>query len=652
MDTVDTLGDRRLDPAPARPSPRIAHSLAVTCLNVVFARSGSIMTKNLRAGFFMLALMVVAAVALTNVLPLPSTPFFIIARALLAGSAVAVVWYFIFRKSDIMPPTATALGPPNPMSPSESEIADEYATILQSYDLKIVELFSNTLGNLPRYLTRIDEHIEILEETPQLCVTRRQTYQIDKEAPQVFLVPLALIQKGTLLDNFVVTGANGNEVSTLPYNRLRGLLAVTLEILVRTAMKEREAEDKSVAEEHRSLSPQVSETLRDLVISVCGPGPLDRLHKRSPYIAKTIEATLESINTLPISDQWKRDLRDFCKQYVDYYVVVAEVPRPETQSNYLEIVYSHRVPFEDIGGNKHNQWRQHFGLKPSVIDIPLNPYAFQVEAYHQEIDAEPGQYIFDHHLEKLKSRDHVTQDDLQRAVDFAPYVRLYHDEARPNTHLYVRRRLASQSSSAVQPSCSSVKTESEAAKQEETFLGPLKSVVKLREIPPGTLGAATIIAFASAMIISFFAITHIGLDINPNGKDAQAEQIKATLNSDVPALLLALPAFVGVLIGSWLDLSRLRRASLTTYLALAGTMFLSLASALYFVFDANVKLPTEVTIVTIGYMEIMTDWIWLVLMAVAITHFLFLFRTVTDESRHYADRIKKRIDKQLRSVYK
>jgi len=159
------------------------------------------------------------------------------------------------------------------------------------------------------------------------------------------------------------------------------------------------------------------------------------------------------------------------------------------------------------------------------------------------------------------------------------------------------------------------------------------------------------IALASAIIISFFALTHIGLDIDPRAMDAQAEQIKATLNSDVPALLLALPAFVGVLIGSWLDLSRLRRASLTTYLALAGTMFLSLTSALYFVFDANRKLPTRVNITTIGDMVITTDLIWLVLMAVAITHFFFLLRTVISESRYYAERVKKRIDKQLQAVY-
>lgn len=212
--------------------------------------------------------------------------------------------------------------------------------------------------------------------------------------------------------------------------------------------------------------------------------------------------------------------------------------------------------------------------------------------------------------------------------------------------MYIRRQVAPRSLSAEQPSSPGAKTsQSEATKQEEGLPGPLKSVVRLREIPPGSLGGVTIIALASAVIISFFAITHMGLDIDPYALNPEAEQIKAILNSDIPALLLALPAFVCALIGSWLDLSRLRRASLTTYLALGATMFLSLTSALYFVFDANRKLPTSVTITAIGDAKITTDWIWLALMAVSITHFLFLYRRLIDESRHYAERIEERVDK-------
>lgn len=597
------------------------------------------MIRNLWAGLSMLALMLVTGVALTDVLPLPHTDF-LIARVACAGLAVAVLLWFIFRKPNISPSKITALGPPIPERPLESEIADGYAAIMRSYDPDTIRLFFNMLGNLPHYLTRINEHIEIVEEAPQLRVSKRQCYQIDNGAPREskLLIPLALIEKGTLIDNLTVKDSDNNDVPTLPYNHLRGLLAVTLEILVETAIRDM---PDGEAEEHRDT---ISRVLRDLAIAVCGPGPLDRLSgSKSEWnqaIARMSQSALESIEELPISnDEWKNDLRQFCQQYVNYYVIVAEVTPPEV-GNYLELTYSHRVPLS-IYNRRH--WREHFGLKASTIDIPLHPYAFQVETYHQEIDAESGQYIFDHHLERLslKSQDPVNQEIIKaEAADLAPYVRLYHDEARPNAHLYIRRQTVPRSPS--QP---------EGAKQKKSLPGPLKSVIKLREIPPGASGAAAMIAFSSAAIISFFALTHLGLEIDPNVsglEEKQAEQIKATVNSDVPALLLALPAFVGVLIGSWLDLSRLRRASLTTYLALGGTMLLSLASALFYVFDANRKLPTEKIISAVYDREITTDWIWLVLMAVAITHFLFLLRAVIEESRHYTERILRRVGKQSR----
>lgn len=78
------------------------------------------MSRNLRAGFVMLALIVAAGVALTEVLPLPRTPQFIIARLVFAGLAVVVILWFIFGTSDITPP-ATTLGRPNPVPPSESD---------------------------------------------------------------------------------------------------------------------------------------------------------------------------------------------------------------------------------------------------------------------------------------------------------------------------------------------------------------------------------------------------------------------------------------------------------------------------------------------------------------------------------------------------
>ncbi|MGH3633245.1 MAG: hypothetical protein ACRDTS_03930, partial [Mycobacterium sp.] len=472
---------------------------------------------------------------------------------------------------------------------------------------------------------------------------RHKLYHLGADAPKVLLIPLARVEKGTLLDDFAVTDGLGNTVPTLPHNRIRGLLALALEGLVRTAIH-----DSKLGSPTLHSPQQTSEAIiRDLIKLIFGKR---RSHRRAGQSTEggnsvnetelEIEKVLDTISSLPVSLKWANRIKNFCNQYIDYYVIVAETSANNAalKDGYFTLTYSHRVPF-DADTAKNQKWRRFFGLMPSVIDIPLNAFAFQVEAYHQEIIAEPGQYVFDHHLERLDSRDSVNQNDLE-TEDFKPYVRLYHDaDARPNAHLYIRRQLGAPP--ATGPS----------ARLAKPFPSRLKSVVELREIPPGTLGAATMIALASATIISFFAITHTGLGIDPDVPSDRiaAEQIKATLNSDVPALLLALPAFVGVLIGSWLDLSRLRKASLTTYLALTMTMFLSLGSALYFIFDTNHKLPTALTLTVHGFenIKLTTDWIWLTLMAVSITHFLFLLRTVIDLSRYYSKCLQKRIDKEF-----
>ena len=322
-------------------------------------------------------------------------------------------------------------------------------------------------------------------------------------------------------------------------------------------------------------------------------------------------------------------LKDFCKQYLNGYLIVVEVG--SSTGCHLSLTYAHSIPIESPTNYPLNQWRERFGLNPSIIDIVHNPFAFEVEAYHLEISTQPDQYVFDHHLEWLDTQAHITQGDLQ-AQPVRPYVRVYDEEGRPNAHLYIRRQATHQGH----------------ASSANAALSRTKSVVEFREIPPGALGGATIVACVSAIIISFFALTSLGFDQKtPGGLEP------------LPALLLALPGFVTVLLGSWIELSRLRRASLTTYLALFGTMLYSLTSALYYLFGSNRVLISSISLnpIFIGtwhvgreLIRIRTDLGWLVLMTISVTHALFLFRQLMSELRYYHRCIRHRLERRLRPV--
>jgi hypothetical protein len=573
-------------------------------------------------------------------------------RVVLAVTVVALLVAFVLFAPSVGSPQDTALGKPVPEATTREEIFEAYDEVTHSYSKETLSLLVRMLIDLPTYIVRISEEARI-EESPLILMTTRQYYEIDKggrryveivketsteqtdastparaaledgvpeepqapEKPGLLLIPLLRPEKGVLIDSFCVTDSNGCDLPTLSHNRVRGLLVYTLEGLLKIAI---EAGGGTIGKTAEEIRKECLPTLAKIVAAVCSAGPR---RKQSAEGKKKIEEVLNAIDMLPLKEEWREKLKPFCQQYIDYYVIVAEVSAPP--GDHLILNYSYRVPCESPSNQTGNRWRSRFGLTPATFDLPVNVNAFQVDTYHLQISTDSGQYVYDHHLEGLDTRKAVRQIDL-RKDGFTPYVRLYHDEGRPNAHLYIRRQ--GQASPAGLPR--------------------LKSVIQFREIPPGVLGAATVVSSASAALITFFALTHLGLGVDVRNA-GQEEQIVATLNSDVPALLLALPAFTAALIGSWTDLSRVRRASLTTYIALAGTMILSIGSALHFVYDANHKLPTEFTVQILGDTQITTEWTWLMLMGSSLTLTLVIFRQWISESRHYFNVVRKRVDRQL-----
>jgi hypothetical protein len=245
--------------------------------------------------------------------------------------------------------------------------------------------------------------------------------------------------------------------------------------------------------------------------------------------------------------------------------------------------------------------------------------------------------VFDHHLERLATQEHVTQDDIV-SDRFTPYVRLYHNEARSNAHLYIRYQALDTAADSAK-----VKDRVQASGpyESETYSDRLKSVVRFREIPPGALGGVTVIAWASTVIIYFFALTRLGLDIEA----ANVNGVRTIVKADMPALLLALPAFSGVLIGALLDQSRLRRTSVTTYVALACVMSISIFSALYFIYDSGKDFPIGLSFILPGTFSLETDLIWVCLMVLSSALALFLVKELYSQGRLYFGMVRNRIDK-------
>jgi hypothetical protein len=185
----------------------------------------------------------------------------------------------------------------------------------------------------------------------------------------VLLVPLIRPEKGTLLDTFNVTDASGTSIATISHTRVRGLMAYVLTALVKMATRE-----PGRLAALRDPDKIVNDVLGNLILAVCSPGPLA---KQPPARQAELRAAIAAIDNLPITDDWRERIKLFCLQFIDFYVVVAEAAMPAA-TNHLVLRYTHRVPCESSTGERLNRWRIRLGLAPTVVDLPLNAYAFQV----------------------------------------------------------------------------------------------------------------------------------------------------------------------------------------------------------------------------------------------------------------------------------
>lgn len=558
----------------------------------------------------------------------------IILRWIIAALALLILGWLVFRSTDVKSPEGTGL--PQPLPPTRDEIALAYCNVGAIYDRQALKLLINMMIDRPNYLERINENVTLEDETPELQVSTRQVFRVraptsaldddstEHDSNGRVLVPVVLVEKGTLLDGFEVRDSNGNAVPTLSYNQTRGLLAHLIENIIRMVPEQVPVYRDTGRQE------RIDTVKANLVTAVCAPR---RMNKKDSAEQVRIKRLLDSTERLPVEDEWKKRIRDFCAIFVDYYVIVAEVGLPP--GGYVVLTYSQQISVDSSARGVVNRLRSRLGLRYSAFDIPLNIFALEVEAYHMEMRAAPMQYVFDHHLERMTSKDLVTQTDLWHR-GLRPYVRLHYNSAGPSAHLYIRR----QSVDTTKTKGSTLKESDQAANDVQIPTDRLKSVIEFREIPPGALGASAAISLLTAVIITFFALTQIGQERANN-------HMPIITDSDIPALILALPGIASIVVGSWLDLSHLRRASLSTYVGLGVSLILSMASALYYLLGANESVPGHISLSVTRNIIVRTDFGWLILATVAVAFSLFLVRDVISNSRYYSNQVKVRLRRHM-----
>jgi hypothetical protein len=516
------------------------------------------------------------------------------------------------------------LGDARPISLSVQELRVNIYDVLESYGSPASKYFSDVLFRLPQYLVRVDERLSPAPRGAEVQATL--TFRLSREALQAraksghnrdTALGLVRSQKRRFVSKAVAVSETSHHPLLVPVFRCkRGERIDELVVIDNTTGQHaaRLSRRESTGLAAHALRERIFFHAEELHVS---PPNVDQMDQFLVDIltGKEAEANVEERlkKLLCIENADLGDLASLCKYLLGNYLIVAELVWPH--ANKVVARVEHFVGDVTPASTTFEKMRKRFGLAPSIVELPMT-YALQAQIYHFQLAAPPDQYVYDHRLEHLNSGLLIDQNEL--ATYNEPYVRVYGKDGKTNAHCYMRTR-----NSARPPVPPDV-----------------KSVVALKEIPPGALGAATIIAIALAGLIVFFTITRIAI----NGPVPTIDT-SSLFNSDIPAVLLALPAFTALLLGHWADQARLPRSSLSAYWGLLGTMLLSFVSALLFILDANRIFKTRllVTVWSTGLKPdgsrqgpyFTTDWVWLLLSAMAVTHALYLIARLRGELKYY-----------------
>lgn len=554
---------------------------------------------------------------------------------------LALLFFYLTRKNDLSV-SSTALGEPLPVSISTRDLSKAEDYIDQHYDVAAIDYFLKLLTQLPDYLSRVDENVQIngrqINTTTKLVFHGTQSrLQTDSKTPDghkegytgTLLVPLARARKGLLFDDFKAFGPSGSQLPTLPQWQVYGLIAVTLRTLIGDTVIESavaEAAGENVVTRGNALSERdrliLLQIVRDIADVTINENNRDSLSNHLDEFGDRI------------SFEWKRRLKSLCEFLIESYLIVVETKRQP--GNNLLLNYSNTISSERLSLSREHIQRVKHGLLPTKLDI-ANAWALQADSYHFKVSATNQElYVYDHHLEMLESNVTITQDDFnKKAREW--YVRVYHEEARPVAHLYIRR----QGRNSVPDHRTPVSQNNYSHDTPIDF----KSIIQLRETPPGSLGSAVAVALVAAVMITYFAFFRVG--INPGLDVSQG----ANNNQDIAALILTLPVFLAGAVGRGMSAKRLRNSSLTAFYGLWVVTFTSLAAVLLYIYSANRTLLLEVTLSVYGG-KLGLNLIWVALSLFSIGVYLHLRKRMNEEREYYLHLLKNSaIDKQVRGDY-
>ncbi|MFC0108763.1 hypothetical protein [Kibdelosporangium aridum] len=518
-----------------------------------------------------------------------------IAVAIIVGVVIVVRIFAPLR--DLTPKSRSFETAPQPMDIVDLGRAEDY--IDTHYDVAAIDYFIKVFTQLPDHLSRVDEDVHmtgrVARSTTHLIF--RGVRDVDETPQGILLAPIAWARKGKLFADFRPFNHCDVLMPTLTHWQVNGLVTVAVRTLFEGAIRDAYARAKRGKPPELSIDERL--VLLQMVQTATDPVPGVDRSAREQDLTRLVNSLDDKFST-----EGKKVIWEFCESLIDIYVIVAEVGQPSGDN--LMVGYSNTIVPELSG--KETKLRAKHGLLPTSLDVS-NPLVFQANSYHFE--AFPGHgdmYVYDQRIEQLDS-DRPVQLDKVSGQHQQWFIRKDQQQGSPAAHLYVRRQ-----------GSGTVPGHPRQLNGSRSTAGDVKSVIEFREVPPGGLGNAVTVSFVTAMIVTFFAVSGIGIDGS-----------SGNIRHDITALMLTLPAFLAAAVGRGMTAERVLSTSLTAFRGLWVVAATSLIAVLLYIYSANRGIPVEVPI----FPNYKLNVVWLLLALFSIGTLLYLRRRKNEERRHY-----------------
>lgn len=475
----------------------------------------------------------------------PHTHFLRWTAAIMALVAIAAAAGMTFKIHREINPDDSP-GSPKMTIEDPVDFVDKIRMVEERYGSEILGVFESVLTNPELYIARAVEDASVQENTLQLDVRitfdlyrAREREKVQQSSgptntsanDETFIIPFMRMKKGALLDNLDITAADGSTIATLSQAETRALTAHVVTILYWRAYIDPDS-PCSVAD-IKGTDAQIWSLLLRVVLA-------------TESLSETLLASLEVLLDEPSARNKlsRTALLKLIHFLASHYVIAAATAI--TADDRAIIAYRKSLPCYAQYDQFRDKLRLLAGLRPYRFTVPLwLPYF--AASYHFRMQGISGQYVMSHGLIRPNAGAVVRQEDFKELKP-RPYIRIRHKRGLSYAHLYMR--------------------DFRSAKPTD-----LATVVRFAETPPGTLGGTTIVAWATAALAVVFTFLSIGSGVQTG--------------SDIPALLLAAPAFAASFLGYTTDSESLLRTSLTARLSLIASGVFSFCSAVLYILRAN-----------------------------------------------------------------